>query len=280
MVFVQLLSHASAIHISSLNGLKSSTALPIPWCQVPYPRVQLCWVMLAVKVPPKRCHLELSPSTNMVGVVTGTKGHSASLASAPCLLEQREHSQQCVLTLSEMPTKPPGPLAHPARLPQCPQNVVRQLREVSVLVSPEVPGFRPLPFNHVLLVSGLRASCSTSRGSWLLPLTPWHPLPAPCPRAPGEQGVPAASMSQGIRTGPQLSPGVGGRARCPTSHTLAHTLPHPHSITAHPLCACDVCYCRQTCSTFTRFPTYPKELSKNTAISTATVTGLIGLARP
>ena len=116
--------------------------------------------------------------------------------------------------------------AHPARLPQCPQNVVRQLREVSVLVSPEVPGFRPLPFNHVLLVSGLRASCSTSRGSWLLPLTPWHPLPAPCPRAPGEQGVPAASMSQGIRTGPQLSPGVGGRARCPTSHTLAHALPH------------------------------------------------------
>lgn len=173
-----------------------------------------------------------------------------------------------------MSTKPPGPLAHPARLPRCPQNVVRQLREVSVLVSPEVLGFRPLPFNHVLLVSGLRASCSTSRGSWLLPPDAVAPAPGSvpwCTRGAGCAGCIHITGNQGA--GPQLSAGAG-RARRPTSHTLAHALTHPHSFTAHPLCACDVCYCRQTCSIFTGFPTYPEELSKNTAISTASVTGV------
>lgn len=49
------------------------------------------------------------------------------------------------------------------------------LRMSSVWVSPKVLGFHPPPFNHVLLVSALCASCSTSQGSWLLPLDARHP---------------------------------------------------------------------------------------------------------
>lgn len=39
--------------------------------------------MLAVKVPPKRGHLELSLSTNMVGAVTGTRDPLPHLLRLP-----------------------------------------------------------------------------------------------------------------------------------------------------------------------------------------------------
>lgn len=60
-----------------------------------------------------------------------------------------------------MPAKPP---AH------TPPGSPDALTTSSVRVSPKVPGVRPPPFHQVLLVSCLCASCSTSRGSWALPL--------------------------------------------------------------------------------------------------------------
>lgn len=74
LIFVHQLSHAPAIRVSRMNSLTSSIALPKPRCQVPHPWVQLPRVMLAVKIPPKRCHLELSLSANTVRAVTGTGG--------------------------------------------------------------------------------------------------------------------------------------------------------------------------------------------------------------
>ena len=143
-------------------------------------------------------------------------------------------------------------------------------------------GFHPLPFHHVLLASALRSSCSTSQGSCSCPLILWHPLPALCHPAPGEQAT-AASLSRG--KGEQAcSPPLRqvGHAVQPAKRSPA-LLTHPQIFTARLPCAYDVHSCRQMHPVSTEFLTYPKELTKNMATSTATADsywGLIGLARP
>ena len=165
-----------------------------------------------------------------------------------------------------------GPFTHPAR----------QLWEGSVWVSPEVLGFRPLPFNHALLVSALRASCSASPGNGLLPLNAVAPAPGSVPSCTGQAGH--IRVTGKGWTKPTARPwGGGGHAVQPATHSPT-LLTFLHVFTAHPLCASGMLYCRQTHSASMESPTYPTGLNKKTATSPAARADsywrLIGLAEP
>lgn len=116
------------------------------------------------------------------------------------------------------------------------------------------------------------------RGAGSCPLILRHPLPTLCHPALGEQAV-AASVSRACS-----SPLGQVEHAVPPATRLPALLTHPQVFTAHLLCTYDVQYCRQMHPVFTEFLTYPKELTKNMATSTAATAdsywGLIGLARP
>lgn len=156
-----------------------------------------------------------------------------------------------------MPTKAPSHI-----LP----GSSRALRAPSVRAAPEVPGFHPPPFNHVSLVSALRASCSTSRGSRLLPLGARHPLRARCHPAL-DRGCLGLHVTGRRVPGSQLGPGAGG-ARRSTSHPLTH-IPYTAACI---YCTPTVCPALQQTDTpcLRRAPIYLKGLKKrNIATPTA-----------
>lgn len=159
------------------------------------------------------------------------------------------------------------------------------LRASSVWASPEVLGFRPPPFNHVLLVSALHASCSTSRGSWLLPLNARHPLPARCHPPLDKQTMAASAfMSQGNGYPVAHSSALGQAEHAipPATHSPTF-LTQPHIFTAHLLCAW---HCsRQMHPAFTELHLIQKGLRRRTSPpqqqQQLTVTGdVIEFARP
>lgn len=110
-------------------------------------------------------------------------------------------------------------------------------------------GFPSTPIQSRLVSLSPCASCSTSRGSWLLPLDTSGPAPGSVPTAMGKQHI-CVKGKQG--PGPQLQP---------AAHS-ATCLTHLHVFTAHLPCAQ---HCRrQVRPAFTELPTYLKEPNKTT----------------
>lgn len=135
--------------------------------------------------------------------------------------------QHCVLTLSQMSPKPPGPCTHPARRPRCPQNVLGQLWAVSA-------GFLSTPIQSRLVSLSPGCSCCTSPGglasaprylstrSQLFTFLHWvsrpqlHPYP--CQREAGTRpGSPLGQVEHVVQ---------------PATHSFTF-LTHPHVFTAH-----------------------------------------------
>lgn len=117
-------------------------------------------------------------------------------------------------------------------------------------------------------------------GAGSCPLTPWHPLPAPCPGAPGEQDVPAASISQGIREQARSSAlGQGGHAVQPATHSP--TLLHTHTASLHTLCVPVMCVIADRLALSSPgFQLTQKSLVRTQPYQQHQLQGLIGLARP
>ena len=117
-------------------------------------------------------------------------------------------------------------------------------------------------------------------GAGSCPLTPWHPLPAPCPHAPGKQAVPAASMSQGIREQARGSAlGSVGHTVQPATHSP--TLLRTHTASLHTHCVPGMCVIADRLA----LPSPGFQLTQKSLVRTRPhqqqqLWGLIGLARP